>query len=106
MLLPHTNQLNQYIVGKERSPINDGNDSPQYFFLTVYCGTVLHVTLMYVKEPKEIVTGKFFHYQHVSEQNSLTAGEGMPVFRLEEGSRTTRTRCADGTPFRGPTVEA
>jgi len=68
--LPHTDQLNQYIVGKDRSPINDGNDSPQGFFLTVYCSTVLHVTLMYVKEPKEIVTGKLFHCQRVSEQNS------------------------------------
>ena len=29
---------------------------------------------MYVKEPKELVTIKFFHCQHVSEQNRSTAG--------------------------------
>jgi hypothetical protein len=30
----------------------------------------------------------------------------MAVFRLQEESRTARTRCADGTYYRGLTVEA
>jgi len=72
--LPHTDQLNHYIVGKEKSPIHDGDDRPQGFFFTGYCITVLHITLMYVKEPKEVVIRNIFRCQRVSEQNHLTAG--------------------------------
>jgi hypothetical protein len=32
---------------------------------------------MYVKEPKEIVTRKIFHFQSVSEQHHLTAGREL-----------------------------
>jgi hypothetical protein len=72
--LPHTDQLIQYIVGKGKSPINDGKHSLQGFFLTIYSSTHFHVTLMYVKEPKQIVTGKFCHCQRVSEENSFATG--------------------------------
>ena len=74
--LPHTDQLNKHIVGSDRSPINDDNDRTRGLFLTVYCSIFLNVTLMYVQESKELVTRKFLHCHHVSEQNRLTAGGG------------------------------
>lgn len=63
-------------MGKERSLLSDGNDNPRGFFLPVYCSTVLHVSLIYVKEPKETVTGKIFRCHRVSEHKNLTAGGG------------------------------